>query len=1236
MTASYISKKVETKRRSANSLTKIVFLFFCFIIVMAPLFVAVKPAKVEAFDIDKWFHCNYYGDSELMKAMYNFRMTEEIPFLLKSKSAYGGEIDLVSDSLNKLLEVTGQKSFEETNEEILGRKLYKSTTTGVDDGGETDDAGGETNSNGGTHVTPFDRFGMSGMKYSGYIGEWKYFSVDPCAENPKPLDTQTNLFYENRLVPQATFETRASSVDYRSVLHVELGWNDPIDRAFYVVLANWVFNATKLFVAMTLAFINLSFVDITTIVGLDKILAGNPDTGESGLFNMLFDNIFMSLIVMVVSFSALRLFWISFGKRQVRMAMTDLARTIALFVAAIIISSNPTFWIAIPNNVAIIMQSVIANGVAGNIKGSNEICSLDYGTNDDVELLQNEIDDVTDTENNVGLMEQIGQNARSAIGCSFWQMFLFKPWVEAQFGTDWNNLWAVGKMPDWAKNNGGTELLSGEDNQKMVGDAAVPMGGGEVLNNWALFHLSTQTNAHAPIGKDGEVGQYSNGRNNDWWRIIDVLINYEEEPGKANLNTETGEVTPETPAEPETPTPPADTGIGSTGNGRIAYPIDGVTNYTSPFGMRKHPVTGVYKLHTGVDFGVPCGTPIKAAGSGEVIRAGMVSGYGGYVVIQHNADTTTAYAHMEKSGIKVKVGDKVRAGDVIALVGTTGYSTGCHLHFEVKHKGEWSNPDPWFKGKGGGSTDLTVGGTSTLNNIEVVYGVPKDNPISEHFDTWAGQNAKDRLWASVSSLAFAIVGLSSPFIFAILTTAYGILLSIIIAVAPIFFLIGAWGGQGWNICKQWFGWVVNTVVKRVVTAAMMILSIIVVSNVIKIMQEDGWWKGFILLVVMSLVLIIARKRMIELFSVVKMNAGSLQEKANEGARKVFNSTKNGSSTALNLAAARGQARSFAKKHGVIDDKKAYRAIKRESRRTALEKEMKKLSYSGNSSFMKHMNNTYEQLNDKYDKFCNGCNTLLKNVKGAQFMDEDQNYYCANCETTITDKVLIPIGTMAHDDSYQHDIKTSSQFGKRSNYGIIKDAERIAGLDDEEIASMGLHDDSSKALLKKFVRISADEVRTHFDTNRRELLSAKGKELTPPPIPEFLEPYIDPVQYDEAAEMIKSNEADSNDYMPFRNMYIDALIAYACDNVKVVGKDGETGSRFAGVAEEIGITSFEEFDMVRNAVNTNDPVLKEKHQRYMALKAELLMKMREYEETSTATFIEDRRYSDLADEEDETI
>ncbi|MDN0073492.1 peptidoglycan DD-metalloendopeptidase family protein [Crenobacter sp. SG2303] len=113
---------------------------------------------------------------------------------------------------------------------------------------------------------------------------------------------------------------------------------------------------------------------------------------------------------------------------------------------------------------------------------------------------------------------------------------------------------------------------------------------------------------------------------------------------------------------------------------------------SSPFGLRYHPILHALRLHAGIDFAAAIGTPIIAPADGVVMSAQRENGYGNVVTLRHNAKMTTLYAHMSRFAAGLKAGEAVKAGDVIGYIGTTGRSTGPHLHFEVRVNGQAVDP----------------------------------------------------------------------------------------------------------------------------------------------------------------------------------------------------------------------------------------------------------------------------------------------------------------------------------------------------------------------------------------------------------------------------------------------------------------------------------------------------------------------------------------------------------------
>ncbi|RUW34309.1 MULTISPECIES: M23 family metallopeptidase [unclassified Mesorhizobium] len=174
-------------------------------------------------------------------------------------------------------------------------------------------------------------------------------------------------------------------------------------------------------------------------------------------------------------------------------------------------------------------------------------------------------------------------------------------------------------------------------------------------------------------------------------------------------------------------------------NGMVT-PVNGVM--TSTFGPRKHPILGTVRIHKGVDWAAPVGTPIMAAFDGEISFQGDGGGYGNLVKITHANGRETRYAHMQKFAIASGVGTKVKAGDVIGYIGTTGLSTGPHLHFELYQSGEAIDPlgtvTTVAAYASGGSGDTAVETlTDRIVHVESGGSARAKNPLSSA--TGAGQ-----------------------------------------------------------------------------------------------------------------------------------------------------------------------------------------------------------------------------------------------------------------------------------------------------------------------------------------------------------------------------------------------------------------------------------------------------------------------------------------------------------------
>lgn len=147
--------------------------------------------------------------------------------------------------------------------------------------------------------------------------------------------------------------------------------------------------------------------------------------------------------------------------------------------------------------------------------------------------------------------------------------------------------------------------------------------------------------------------------------------------------------------------------------GELAWPVPGYTRITSKYAMRVHPITGQYKLHTGVDIGAPEGANFIAANDGIVTKAERNTAYGNMVIVDHGGGISTLYAH--GSEILVEVGQSVKRGEVVLKVGSTGYSTGPHAHFEVRINGVTTDPLPYITNGLIPGEEKTNENTNTIN-----------------------------------------------------------------------------------------------------------------------------------------------------------------------------------------------------------------------------------------------------------------------------------------------------------------------------------------------------------------------------------------------------------------------------------------------------------------------------------------------------------------------------------------
>lgn len=498
--------------------------------------VALNTKEAHGFEWVKWGMCKVLPDPA--KELYQYANTDDLPYMLRSKSAGTGGSEDVDYYLNKLITVGYDKDFVDNNDQILGYSVRTDANPAKEKEGEKTDEqkeaedkmneaaskiqeemrlnGAEFTSavNGGMPGTPYDRFGVAGLIWTNYVGEWKYLIVDACADHSEPKDPKTGEFYVGRLAPRDTWDNRANSKDPR-VLQSTRPLGAHILMASMTLVANALFAVTKLLVAVTLALIGMAFGDVQDTMGINNILAA--DNG-GGIFNSLFSGFFSPLIIIAFLIVGLRMGWMGMVKREYRKSMGELYMGLAYMTVAFIIAAVPQQAVALPNQVANIGQALIVSSIGGSITSSEGVCSKEGG--------EKEIVSAAAATEDESVLEEANKNIRDSVGCLFWESFLLRPWSQGQFGVYYDKLWANGHIPGHSRDD--KEL--GNKNEKYVGEASVPLGGGTTINNWAILQISTMTNAHAMIrGDSKKPTTHSNGVAVDWWRIADALSNYDEE-----------------------------------------------------------------------------------------------------------------------------------------------------------------------------------------------------------------------------------------------------------------------------------------------------------------------------------------------------------------------------------------------------------------------------------------------------------------------------------------------------------------------------------------------------------------------------------------------------------------------------------------------------------------------------------------------------------------------------------
>lgn len=927
-------------------------IFGLLLVVVGGLFGAMSTAKdAEALDPIDVIICGFFPEEGFVRSAYQASQTDAAYFDTQSKSAVSSGKEDVNSGLNWILMASGM-NFDQVNEGIIGQEVEKAGTSLRPEAALSEEELKEQ-WNKGPAVSPFDRFGMAGTVFSSYNGEWKYYLVDACSD-ADPVDLKEGMFYEDRLETRSTWEDRADSQDPRTVQHFK-GETSRFWFGFVTLISNLVFWITKFITTATIAFINFSFSDMSKMMGLDGILAG--DSASDGLFGQLFTGIYTPLILLALAATGIKIFIDGVVKRQFRNALGTALLSVGMFLLAIVVSVQPAFFVNLPNNAAVAVQAVIVKAFTGDLAGGTGICSTDIGSS------PTGIQDGTAGKTDQNLLDQVSENMRSSIGCTLWQTFVFKPWAEGQWGTSWNETWAKDKIASWAP--AGAKSIQ-NTNGAVVGEPVVPLGGGKTMENWAVFNISTLTNAHSPIGHEGNFSKYSQGVAQDWWRIVDALTNYEEVANSTQIdNKETG-----------------------------------------------------------------------------------------------------------------------------------------------------------------------------AEDIE--YTVPKGNPPLEQWDTWSGNNPGTRFAAAFSSLFIGGVGLLAPLFLGLMASVYSLAMTIVMVFLPVMLLLGAWGGRGFKIFKQWAMLLWNLFTKRIATGIMLMLSIVFVNAAIVLMDNVSWWQGALMLVLLTVILIKSRHKIADMLAA--SNAGSFGSIAGRIGQGITDTTK----ATVGVAAAAGYGAYYSKRRG---------GTALEGLGTGVKNELHSLSY--NNPFLREVRMSQQ---------------TIRAGKGDALHDEAGGLitHCALCQEPLEDGTIVKMGANGlwycqFCAESEVEIDGAVEVVYRTADAMKEEAADLAGKKSDKILKLntkGQEGGKIRSLLAKnpaksddedyrrqAARIAASDVGTKIGLIRSDEISQDS--ILGSNIPTELQPYLDP-------GMLKSL-ADAGDWEAVASAY---MAAYVLDLEQL------TTQKFDGLLDEL--------------------------------------------------------------------
>lgn len=1001
-------------------------LVFCFFTLIQP----VRVQTANAWNPSKWAFCDLWG--KWGPTVYKAGTTDWIQHAMASKSVTGESDNAKTSMYNRLLNTAGYN------------------------------VGSDYASN------PFDKFGLAGLKFSSYTGEWKYYDINPCQSGEEQV-TATNFgeFYEGRLDPMSTYEEVNNTTDVRTKEYAR-GRMSALWKAMTNNFSNMFVGIAKGVVALTLALISISLSDLTELVGFGQQVQEN-------MLLSFYRNIFSPLVVLMFLFTAGYLIYHGLIKREFRTAVIGgIIKPILCFLGAILISFNPS-WVSLPNKLSVVIQSVIVSGLSDTITGdgSNDLCS---------QQTKNVSTDLTDQ----GFLDSQTNYMRSVIGCRIWSEYLFKPLIKGQFGVEYKDL-------DKVKN----------ENEKWVGKPKVILGA-KTIENWGLFYVSTMSGNHQPI--DGLYTASVGGVNKDYYRIIDALSNYDEDVIKADVQADGDSAS-------------------SSGRGAQASNAKEFIRKHADLAKKVADESGLYAsvllaqaaLETGWGqalsadynyFGIKCsaGHPCGSAVSTQEEVGGKLitikSGFRKFSSIEDGFSGYARFLHGEGAGADFSGAFKKNASspkDALLALKKAGYFTDSKYvtkamyiintydltQYDTSNK-EGTNLSK-YQGKNS-SKSGSGGDSSTGTGVKMDIPIPKNNPPLKEWDDFIGNNAGSRLGYSLLMLLFSVIGSVAPLIFSLIASAYSLIITFLSVMAPIFLLLGCWGGRGNEILMRYFGTLASMFLKKLGMTFLLIMSILVITNTFELLNKVGVLKSLILLVVMTAILIKQRA-----FIVNKIAAVNMSTFSSEPMGRIANTFKRGASDTAQLGATAVIGGIGAKKGGGRFRDGTKEAIKHNVRQKLYRSDIGRRANMVYETYGKNKS----ELDDPV-KVCVDCGIVL-NEGDEVYIDENGNYFCDTCASALGYEGMSATFIDNENDEKYSLMRDNDLMEIEDENGDLKSARYLTR---SELAEMGINDTGDWDTLAPQLldRVNDSVILMYKDLGQA---MKEGKEIRSPFIPEPL-------------------------------------------------------------------------------------------------------------------------------------